>query len=152
MGFGGKLTAIAAAATLLVSVTGCGSSSKSKPASAGSTTASSASGGAAVTTGAVHASFQAADHAPKIGKGWPYSVHVTDAGGHPLSGTVKIQFTFGGQVVGTDHPPVHPVRDGLWHDSLTFPPPAVGQPVTLQAVVHTSAGSVTLNWPVTAHK
>ena len=109
-------------------------------------------GGAAVTTGSVHASFQAADHTPKIGKGWPYSVHVTDAGGHPLSGTVKIQFTFGGQVVGTDHPSVHPVRDGLWHDSLTFPPAAVGQPVTLQAVVHTSAGSVTLNWPVTAHK
>ena len=102
--------------------------------------------------GPVHASFTAANHSPKVGKGWPYSVHVTDARRHPLSGTVKIQFTFGGQVVGTDHPAVHPVRNGLWHDSLTFPKAATGQPVTLQAVVHTNAGSVTLNWPVTAHK
>jgi len=152
MGFGGKLTAVMTAATLLVAVAACGSSSQSKPATTSSTTATSAGGGASDTTGAVHATFHGADHAPKVGKPWPYSVRVTDASGHPLSGTVKIQFTFGGQVVGTDHPPVHPVRNGVWQDRLTFPKAATGQPVTLQAVVHTSAGSATLNWPVTAHQ
>ena len=105
-----------------------------------------------MTTGPVHASFTAPNHTPTVGKSWPYSVRVTDAAGHPLSGTVRIQFTFGGQVVGTDHPPVHPVRNGVWHDNLTFPKEATGEPVTLQAVVRASPGSVTLNWPVTAHQ
>lgn len=152
MGSGGKLTAATAAATLLLALAGCGSSSKSTPVATHSTTATSAANRASVTTGPVHATFTAADHTPKVGKGWPYSVHVTDASGRPASGTVKIQFTFGGQVVGTDHPAVHPVRNGRWHDLLTFPKAAVGQPVTLQAVVHTRAGSVTLSWPVTARK
>jgi hypothetical protein len=105
-----------------------------------------------VSTGPVHATFTAPNHHPAVGKPWPYSVRVTDSSGHPLSGTVRIQFTFGGQVVGTDTPPVHPVKAGRWHDNLTFPKAATGQPVTLQAVVHTSAGSVTLNWPVTARQ
>jgi hypothetical protein len=105
-----------------------------------------------VTTGPVHATFTAPNHNPKVARPWPYSVHVTDAAGRPLSGTVKIQFTFGGQVVGTDTPPVHPIKHGLWHDNLTYPKAAIGQPVTLQAVVHTSAGSVTLSWPVTARQ
>lgn len=140
------------AASLLIGAAGCGSSSKSKPAATPSTTATPTSGGAAVRTGAVHAVFTAPNHSPIVGKPWPYSVHVTDASGHPLSGTVKIQFTFSGQVVGTDHPPVHPVKRGVWHDTLTYPKAAVGEPITLQAVVHTSAGSVTLNWPVTVRQ
>jgi hypothetical protein len=153
MGLGGRLTSMLAAAVLAIAVAGCGSSSKPKsPASRSATTSTSAQSGASVTRGPVHATFTAPNHNPKAGSAWPYSVHVTDAAAHPLSGTVRIQFTFGGQVVGTDKPPVHPVKNGQWHDNLTFPKAAVGQPITLQAVVHTSAGSVTLNWPVTARQ
>jgi hypothetical protein len=97
----------------------------------------------------VRASLVGANHKPIVGKDWPYSVHVTDASGKPLSGTVDIEFTFGGQVVGHDSPPTHPVKNGLWHDTLTFPAASAGQPLSLQAVVHTSTGSVTLGWPVT---
>jgi hypothetical protein len=141
---------------LAASLGACGSSSSSKSPAAkpphATTAASAPSGGASVTTGPVRASFQGAGHNPVAKKAWAYSVHVTDAGGHPLSGTVKIQFAYGGQVVGTDHPPVHPVKDGSWHDNLTFPAESVGYPLTLQAVVHTKAGSVTLSWPITVHK
>jgi hypothetical protein len=92
------------------------------------------------------------NHTPTVGKKWPYSVTVTDSAGHPLNGKVDIEFVFAGQVVGRDTPPTHPVKNGRWHDLLTFPPAAIGQPLTFRAVVHTSAGSVTLNWPIRVKK
>lgn len=155
MGWLGKYICLIAAAALMLGGAACGSGSESKHSGKVSSTPATVShraAGASITSGPVHASFTAPNHTPKVGKPWPYSVRVSDASGHPLSGTVKIQFTFGGQVVGTDTPPVHPVTNGSWHDNLTFPKAAVGEPITLQAVVHTSAGSVTLNWPVTAQK
>jgi hypothetical protein len=151
----------------IVVVGGCGGSSQSKsntstgathsstaPTSAGSasstgTAAPSPSGAASVTTGPVRGTLTGANHAPIAGKGWPYTVKVTDANGKPLSGTVDIEFLLDAVVVGHDKPPTHPVKDGTWHDILTFPPQAaIGQTLTLQAVVHTSAGSITLDWPV----
>lgn len=77
---------------------------------------------------------------------------VTDAAGKPLSGTVDIEFVFGGMVVGRDTPPTHPIRDGSWHAKLKFPAAAVGQPLTFRTVVHTSKGSITLDWPITVKK
>jgi hypothetical protein len=147
-------------AALSLCVTACGgggstsSTTKSQsvpttPTTPTSTTASSNSGGtASVTTGPVRGTLHGANHAPKAGKPWPYSVTVADAAGHPLSGTVDIQFAFGGQVVGRDRPPTHPFKNGRWHDNLQFPAQAVGFPLTFQAVVHTRLGSITLDWPV----
>jgi hypothetical protein len=132
----------------------CGSSgrahrtSTARSTSPPSTTPESAQPPAAVTTGPVHAVLSAANHSPVVGKPWPYSVRATTAAGQPLSGSVLVEFTFAGAVVGTDHPPVHPLRHGRWHDTLTFPAAAVGHPLVLQVVVRTSAGSVTLGWPV----
>jgi hypothetical protein len=100
----------------------------------------------------VHGTLLGKGHAPRINEAWSYSVRVTDAGGHPLSGTVDIQFAFGGQVVGRDTPPTHPVANGRWHDTLKFPAAAVGMPLTFQAVVHTRLGSITLDWPVTVRQ
>jgi hypothetical protein len=99
-------------------------------------------------SGPVHATLTAANHSPVVGKNWPYAVHVTNASGKPLPGTVRVQFTFSGHVVGTDHPPVHALKYGTWKDTLQFPRAAVGFPLTFRVVVHTGAGSVTLNWPV----
>ena len=96
--------------------------------------------------------LRAQNHAPTVGKSWRYSVTVTDAAGHPLSGTVDIEFAFGGQVVGHDTPPTHPVAHGHWTDTLKFPADAVGEPLSFRAVVHTSAGSITLDWPITVQR
>jgi len=37
---------------------------------------------------------------------------------------------------------------GVYHDTIEFPAAAVGQPLAVQVVVHTSLGSVTLSWPI----
>jgi hypothetical protein len=100
----------------------------------------------------VHGTFSAPNHAPVVNKVWPYTVRVTDASGRPLSGTVEIAFAFGGQVVGHDTPPTHPVHDGLWSGTLEFPAASIGEPLSVQAVVHTSAGMITLSWPIRAVK
>ncbi|HZE03623.1 MAG TPA: hypothetical protein VE127_00270 [Solirubrobacteraceae bacterium] len=86
-----------------------------------------------------------------MGKPWPFTVTARSADGRPLSGRVEIEFTFGGQVVGTDTPPVHPIRHGRWHETLTFPTEAADRQLDVQAVVHTSQGSATLDWPVVVH-
>ena len=144
------------AIALCMPLAACGSSSSSSSATSTTTTtktASSATGGSAsVTSGPVRGTLVGANHTPIANKKWPYSVTVSNAAGQPLSGTVDIQFLFAGQVVGRDTPPTHPVRNGRWHDQLTFPPAAVGQPLTFRAVVHTQDGSVTLDWPVTVHR
>jgi hypothetical protein len=148
---------MAAVALSALVLPACGSSSKkpssaTHPAAHPTTRTTAQSGGASVTSGPVHAALTAANHSPIVGKNWPFSVHVTDASGRPLSGTVKVQFAFGGQVVGTDHPPVHPLKNGVWQENLQFPSAAVGYPLTFQVVAHTPEGSVTLNWPVSVKK
>lgn len=100
----------------------------------------------------VHATLVGQNHSPTVNKLWGYSLTVTDAKGRPLSGTVDVEFTFNGQVVGHDTPPTDPITDGHWHEEITFPPDAIGEPIAVQAVVHTSIGSITLDWPVKAQK
>ncbi len=141
------------ALALCLPLAACGGSSSSSPSSTTTTattatTSSPAGGTASVTSGPVRGALHALNHAPVVNKLWPYTVTVADAAGKPLSGTVDIEFVFGGQVVGHDTPPTHPIKDGRWHDKLTFPAAAVGQPLTFRAVVHTNAGSITLDWPV----
>ncbi len=87
-----------------------------------------------------------------MGKKWDYSVLATDQGQHPLAGTVDSEFVFGGQVVGHETPPTHPLSNGRLNDDVTFPAQAAGIPLTFQVVVHTKLGSVTLDWSVKVQK
>jgi hypothetical protein len=116
------------------------------------TTTTTATPTSSVSTGPVHGTLTAENHAPVVGKDWHYALTVTDAAGHPLSGTVDIEFVFSGVVVGRDTPPTHPVTKGRWHDTLRFPADAVGKPLTFRAVVHTHRGSITLDWPITVRQ
>ncbi len=151
---GHRILVSIAALSVASGLTACGAGSKSSTTTTKTTSAttitktSSATGATPTAASKIHATLHAPDHTPTAGKLWPYSIHVTDASGHPLSGTVRIQFTFAGLVVGTDHPPVHRLENGSWHELLTFPKEAVGHPLTFQAIVTTPAGSTTLNWPV----
>ena len=125
-------------------------SAQTQPSTTGAATTPSSpgSGAASVRTGPVLGTLRGQNHAPVANRSWRYSVTVTDATGRPLNGTVDIEFAYGGQVVGHDTPPTHPVVDGRWHDSLQFPAEAVGMPLSVQAVVHTRLGSITLDWPI----
>jgi hypothetical protein len=100
----------------------------------------------------VHATLHGASHTPTAGKSWVYTVRVTDASGKPLAGTVETDFAFAGTVVGKETPPVHHLKAGFLHDVITFPSDAVGHPITLVTIIHTSTGSVALGWPVTVKK
>jgi hypothetical protein len=139
---------------LVLGGTGCGGKSKTTttkthPATTTSTTTTPTS---SVSTGPVHGRLTAENHAPVVNKDWHYSLTVTDSGGHPLSGTVDIEFVFSGEVVGRDTPPTHPVTNGRWHDTVRFPADAVGEPLTFRAVVHTHLGTITLDWPITVRQ
>ncbi len=160
----GKSVALVAGTTAVaLAVASCGGSSTSSSSSstssnttASSTTASSSSSASpsngatsSVTTGPVRGKLAGPNHAPRVNRSWKYSITVSDATGQPLSGTAEIQFVFGGEVVGRDTPPTHPITNGRWHDDLTFPAQATGIPLTFRAVVRTAKGSITLDWPVT---
>jgi len=144
---------LAAALSLVVlplSLAACGAT--------GSTTSSKtrAPGKAAVTTPAdtrpLHATLVGENHAPKVNQPWSYSVTATDALGHPVSGTVNIEFALSGQVVGHNTPPTDQVTDGHMNNTLTFPAEAVGVPLDVRAVLHTTLGSLTLDWPITVQR
>jgi hypothetical protein len=150
------LRTLTATVLAALAVAGCGGSSQSSSTSKHTTaspaaTSTPAGGSSTITSGPVRGSFTGQDHAPRANKPWAYSLKVSGANGQPLAGTVDIAFTFGGQVVGHDSPPTHPVKHGRWHETLTFPAQAIGQALSVQAVVHTSLGSITLDWPVTVH-
>jgi hypothetical protein len=136
-----------AAAGVAVTVAACGGSSSTSTSTSSTTRAARPSPPAPI-----RGKLVGANHSPKVNVNWPYTVTVTDASGHPLNGTVDIEFTFAGQIVGRDTPPTHPVKNGRWHDNLKFPPQAAGEPIALQAVVHTPKGSIALVWPVTVKK
>jgi hypothetical protein len=104
------------------------------------------------SAGGLRASLHGENHAPTAATLWHYSVLATDASGHPLSGTVDTEFAFGGQVVGHEAPPTHGLSNGRLNDAVTYPARAVGFPLTFQVVVHTSLGSVTLDWAVKVHR
>jgi hypothetical protein len=170
-------TAVRPAARLLTTLAlcafaaGCGGSSSSSSTSSGagagsatsatSATTSSSAGSAAAggttqatgsevtgSSGGLRATLHAPDHTPKAGVFWHYSVRASSSSGKPVSGTVETQFAFGGQVVGRESPPSHPLTHGRLNDKVTFPARAVGVPLTFRVVVHTHLGTITLDWPV----
>lgn len=142
----GWLVTVAVASLAL---SACGGSSRHSAGSATTSTRSNGSGGgASVTTGPVRATLKGESHDPTVGKKWIYTVTASDAQGHPLSGTVDTGFAFQGTVVGHETPPTHALRNGHLKDVIEFPAESVGYAIELQTVVHTHAGSVTLDWPV----
>jgi hypothetical protein len=62
------------------------------------------------------------------------------------------KYTFNGSVVGTEKPEDVPFTNGYYHDTIQFPADAGGVPLMVQAVVHTSIGSIDLDWSVKVHK
>ena len=151
----GQLAMAVSLIVLVLGGTACGGKSKTtttKTRTATTRTTTTTTPTSSVSTGPVHGGLTAENHGPVVNKDWRYSLTVTDAAGHPLSGTVDIEFMFSGAVVGRDTPPTHPVTNGRWHDTVRFPADAVGEPLTFRAVVHTHRGSITLDWPITVRQ
>jgi hypothetical protein len=149
----GQLAMAVSLIVFVLGATACGgksktTSTKTRTATTTTSTTTTTTPTSSVSTGPVHGRLTAENHAPVVNKDWRYALTVTDGAGHPLSGTVDIEFVFSGVVVGRDTPPTHPVTNGRWHDTIQFPADAVGEPLTFRAVVHTRLGSITLDWPI----
>jgi hypothetical protein len=96
---------------------------------------------------AFSARLSAPRHSPTAGKAWVITVTATH-GRTKLSGSVRYQFLFQGEVVSTQ--PGHSFTRGVYRDKLLFTGDAVGHALTLRVVVRTSLGTVNLNWAVQA--
>ncbi len=107
-----------------------------------------------VTTGPVHGRIIGQSYYPVVGKHWRFNVTVTDRHGHPLSGTLNVQFTLNGSYVGSDTPKTDSFHNGHWGEYLIFPNrPEVGlHGFAVQVLVHTRDGSITLVWPILVKK
>ncbi len=110
-----------------------------------------------VNTGPVHGRIVGQSYYPIANKNWSFTVTVTKADGKALSGTVEIEFT--APALGFKKPvgydggkgqakATHAFTHGRWHETLTFPAQAEGEPLMVQAVVRTKSGSITLDWPI----
>jgi hypothetical protein len=92
--------------------------------------------------------FEGQDHSPKISHKWEYFVEATNPNGQPLAGKVLTEFLFSGTVEGKEVPPYHNLAGGKLANKVTFPPDSLSVPLTVQVIVTTKYGSLTLDWPV----
>jgi len=93
--------------------------------------------------------LHAPNHTPKVHAKWRITVDVT-RGSQKLSGSVRYEFLFAGQVV--SHQSGHKFRAGVYRDALVFPASAVGMQLTLDTIVKTKYGTVKLPWTVTTKR
>jgi hypothetical protein len=103
----------------------------------------------AVANSRIHVTMTAENHHPVVNKNWTYSVKVTTAAGKKLSGTETTNYLYGGTVVGTEKPVNVRFKDGYYRNTIQFPSDAVGQPLTVDVVVHTKDGSGSATWSIT---
>ena len=89
------------------------------------------------------------NHTPVMNKKWPITVTATK-NGRKLNGKLKYQFLLGSTVEATR--PGHRIRHGIAHDTLKFPPAAVGHKLTLRVLVITRYGTDRVSWTVTTRK
>lgn len=130
----------------LLSLAGCGGSTKAQHRTTTTTTPTTTT-----PIQPIQAAIIGENHNPVVNQPWRYTVTVTDAQGHKLSGTETTQYTFNGAVVGQEKPP-NVMFTGVYRDTIEFPAAAVGYPLDVQAVVHTSLGSATVDWPVVVQR
>jgi hypothetical protein len=141
--------AIAAVAGLALAACGGGSGVQKAGSPRTNTAPTGFSVGVGLASARISATLIAPNHSPVAGRGWPYSVRVTDRRGRPLPGTVRIRLRGDDRVPATGTASTHPLTNGRWHDRFAFPEATVGLPLIFQVLVRTKAGSVTLSWPVT---
>lgn len=87
----------------------------------------------------VTATMHASSHHPRVGRPWPVSFTVTQAG-RPARARVRYEYLFAGQVV------AHRSNyrfSGSFHDTFVWPSSALGYPLTFRAVI--TSAKVTLN-------
>jgi len=122
---------------LVLVLTACGGSSSSHTTSTPTATAP--------PPPAVHATLTAPTHTPKVNKPWHYVVRVTNAG-KPVAAVVHLQALFQGVAVGQIGR--HAVKNGVWSETIEWPPASVNQPLVFQVLATALGQTVTVNYPL----
>ncbi len=93
-------------------------------------------------------------HTPKINTNIPIAVSATLSAKPARGASAKYVFLFGGIPVSTQYPRnnKHFTFNGSFKDTLVFPAPSIGQPLTLRFVIAAGGHSVSLDWAITAHR
>ncbi len=92
----------------------------------------------------VTATLRAASHHPVTNTYWPIHFTVTRAG-HPVRASVSYEYLLGTQVVAHRS---HYTFTGRFSDVFTWPPAAVGYPLTFRAVIVSGGVTLDLDYPV----
>jgi len=151
----GKTRALAGLGALLLAASGCGHSSKSKPAQSTAPTSTQSStvapppqalrpGVVTGSSGGVTATLYAGTHHPRAGQPWPFAFGVRSRG-RPARASVGYEYLFAGQVVAHRS---HYTFIGHFSDVSVWPSSAVGYPLTFRAVVVSAGVTIDLDYPV----
>ena len=92
------------------------------------------------------AHLKAPTHHPKAEKPWRITITARSHSGKKLSGRVQYEFLHGGQVVSRQSN--YTFKNGVFHDTLTWPKRSIGIKLTFRAVVTTKPGVVRLSYDV----
>ncbi len=95
-------------------------------------------------SGGVVATLRAGTHHPHADARWPISFTVS-RGGHPARASVSYEYLLGAQVVAHRS---HYTFTGRFSDVFTWPPAAVGYPLTFRAVIVSGGVTLDLDYPV----
>lgn len=96
------------------------------------------------SAGTVTATMHGSTHEPRVGPLWPDSFIVTSAG-RPVRASLEYEFLLAGQVVARRS---HYTFTGHFHDTIEWPAPAVGYPLTLRSVIRAAGVTLNLDYPV----
>lgn len=92
----------------------------------------------------VTATLRADTHSPRVNVHWPIHFTVTRAG-RPARASVSYEYLLGSQVVAHRS---HYTFTGRFSDVFTWPPAAVGYPLTFRAVIVSGGVTLDLDYPV----
>lgn len=91
------------------------------------------------------ATFRAPGHSPRANVSWPVTVTARDPSGSPVHAHVRYAFLFGGVVVARRS---NYAIDGVFHDTIVWPPDSVGRSLTLRVIVSSAIGTRAMDYPV----
>lgn len=92
------------------------------------------------------ARLHAPGHHPRADRPWPITITARSYAGKALSGRVRYEYVYGGQVVARRSN--YRFRHGRFHDTITWPKTSIGFPLVFRPVVTTSRGVVRLPYSV----
>ena len=134
---GVAVTTALLSATLGLGLAGCGGSGSHTPSTA-----------TTPPPPPIHATLTAPTHTPKVNAPWHYVVRVTNGAGQPVAAVVHLQAMLQGDPNPVGQIGVHKVSNGVWAETIEWPPASANQPLVFQVLATALGQTVTINYPI----